>query len=600
VSKLDTKQEKEVFTMVIYSAARATYMSYIILHRLTRHKNEDAVLLVGNDTRFGSVASVLSDIGVENFEKVGLFTKVVPCNVYPGYPYKNKGIDIIEREIIRGFDRIFKDVGVEVSNKNTFVVLNDCEGDFASYLCLKGISYDHLERVTDCHYAAKVKYSSVISKKFGKDYENFFLRHRVLDGANQYSRPLLLPSSENSIKMFDKMEKSYDFFDRTEALSQLTKEEQNLILKAFKFKWPFVRSTKPICCVIMQSRSMVTKALKKNSTASELLAPISNMIFNGTKIGKFSLSVLPVAIALDYYVEETHEICLIRHPHVTLGKNMFSSMYFHDNVQIAPIMPMDFYRFVKEVNEANIVQTISFASSATDVISKDFWNTMSLTADFWSHFIIYHRLFVTLDIFAKLKCAKLLLIDIATSQATALAKKIKCKTYPPEITEVTSANVGNSILENPFVIIGNWESCPELLIQHLLELPESSTICFINFDQPEFFYIPECEPLLKYFTAIRVKKSKLKEITFEHMKDEIIWVFSKNQSNRSIIKSYFLCKKLYNVGVEIDVRACSSAEKRNILLSKRLELTASLFYNNVARLQQRVLKLEQEINKPTY
>jgi hypothetical protein len=232
-------------------------------------------------------------------------------------------------------------------------------------------------------------------------------------------------------------------------------------------------------------------------------------------------------------------------------------------------MPVDYYRFVPEYKTAHFKQVIAFGSTANSIFSTNAKILDILTFEYFDSFFIYHRLYVCLDIFSKQQCKEASLVGLKEVHARTLATKIKTRTFPPKFIEKESI-AGSALAALKFTIVRRIGAPQEELLAQLTSLPPDNVVCFLNFEEPEVFYNGSREDLLPHFAAIKINETPTKDICFNPLEEEYIWLFCKNAAVLESLKSYSHHKILPNVGITLDARACTESEKIDLLAPKKL------------------------------
>ena len=125
-----------------------------------------------------------------------------------------------------------------------------------------------------------------------------------------------------------------------------------------------------------------------------------------------------------------------------------------------------------------------------------------------------------------------------------------------------------------------WINC-------LKQLQKSVTICFINvFEDYRFWH----EDLGKYFTPIRIKKEKINDNIFDPLREEMVFIFTKDNMVRESARHFTHEKILTRVGVKLLVEELSVSQlvdiNHNIIGHKRLE--------EIESIQAELIKLNKE------
>jgi hypothetical protein len=348
-------------------------------------------------------------------------------------------------------------------------------------------------------------------------------------------------------------DKKYLIWNPTEELRRLSDTDCIKILKAYSPS-PIIPNSENSVMIMLQNPRLFPRdgmikygnALMKNAFYLNL-----GMTFNyntAQNTARYSEQ-----IALDYYTLPCDSIYLKSHPRTCLT-NDEANNYFGECAKSLGPLPIDFYPILPDIEQYKYKSVITFGSTSRGYSSLFSEKVISLSQQYWATYFIYNSIFTALSFAAQHLSEKAFVVsDTLYIQCEQLLKhlinldkKISKIAYPPAIPAKSFLLV-DAIPEN---LITTW-------MDILKKCPGDSVVCFTNILEDFAFYD---ESLSLNFTPIRIRKEQLKDDTLDPLRDETIFIFTKNENIRQAARDFTLEKVLPRVGMKLAVEKLSVSE----------------------------------------
>lgn len=516
--------------MILYCSALPVFLYRFIVHKLTRYKSEEVILLVDESAYkkrdFIRIA--------KNLEENEVFSKVIFESLFIR---KNDDKEVIINNCIEHFDNIFEKIGYQLSDFKKIYVMNDnWDGDINLYFNIKQVNYIWVETATNCLFENK-------SFQFNKAFNEIVDEYKSLSPFAKYAQAEILNESNKSKEIL--REKRYSTWDLQKELNDLSQEEFFKVTKSFEINNIDIKAKSALLVVNSYGyASNCPGSLKKLSEKRQLELGVKD--YTDQEI----FSVLDKT-AIDYYASEAEMIYLKSHPHDPISSTQLRKLY-GEKWNLLGNAPFEFIQRYLQENKVRFEYALGYASASLKVLSEEFCDTLFLLGeDYFRTWHYYESIYATLLLSEKVGVSDIYTHPYISSQMKLmLAKEIVVNNNIrfEDISNIRSL----TDKKNSMIIIDAAEI--EMNFSKVLEdTHESNVVCFLNVQPNNILFDDQ---IMYGFVPIILKK-EIRETNVNLLKEETIWLFSKNARIRGVAREFNYKHILKNLGCNISVNKIS-------------------------------------------
>lgn len=265
--------------------------------------------------------------------------------------------------------------------------------------------------------------------------------------------------------------------------------------------------------------------------------------FTGLKILSFEEQVSIYQVVFDYFYAEK-KVLIKPHPEDV----MYYRKLFPDYPVIRERFPSEFLPLIFDQKPKEIA---TITSTGIRGLSTHFEEQTDFDTAFEKNFSSTHKYYVALAMLCP-SANKL-------CYSGCNPKLVKNLSYHSDLefssSLVISCPQTIEILENCVYLIDDYDfEKRQDLINLMKSLPESSSILFLNSDKNYSFYAYEEKHLWNFILPIVIQKKRLKEVENYHCcKDDIFYLYSKNEEVRKMANEFSCEKNLEHSGISLHI-----------------------------------------------
>ncbi|MEY8538508.1 hypothetical protein AALM99_08650 [Lactococcus muris] len=370
--------------MILYYAALPVHLQSILVHKMTLHPDEEAILLFQDDTETEMYEGYRelegSGLNLKSMCKSSIFKNIIVAQTFISRKaqYDNLQISDMNDHIVNSFDILFERLNVQLETLDTIYVTYEHDADFSFYLEERCIPHFVIE-------SGKNDLSRLIAMNpkigFPLNFENHVFW--TLDGVGQ---AVIRSDSEDTLKHWGNKIKAV--FDYNQALAKLTDNQLSQIYIFYnhiEIDYP----EQATMILLVNPRGKHFWSIRR-SELSQFLDKQFGSKWDYQLASKHLWA--QEQLAFDFYTEYGEPLMLKYHPRA-FRDDVKSKQLFGPSAQVMTILPIDFLklRFKQKLKKA-----IVFASTAGDFVSELAEEQVLLTEDMGRTHIDYFKLYIAL------------------------------------------------------------------------------------------------------------------------------------------------------------------------------------------------------------
>lgn len=537
---------------ILYAFYHGSAFGWILAHRLTVHKNDDAYLMVSSAKSYHSLGYNMLDY-LKRFVEAGLFQGIYTCNPLAGVD--GRAFDTLnksEKDISVHLYEEFKNQNFDLKSFDSIYNHTDGVDAFGIYLAINKIDFYWFEASKDANvFHIKRGFFSGEWYSNRRGYQAVVNKYKTILGENENETVILLPQSTKSIDYFRGKHSRIEFFDQNKAIEDIAPEYKKIILKLFGLYDTYFPEKAAL--ILLQSVAEPEWRLDGHRKLKE-------------KYSLIDYYCLHIQNVIDYFVPSGFLPILKQHPSISIESNLKNGMFGK-----AYAMPNMFTGVLMKLLDGKIRPKITLeANSSFKDISRD-----NINMKFYGvlHFpCFYHKYFLSIVIINQ--------IGILAQDAGRHYRKIFRE-------QDRALGKGKNFVMTDFVSDIN-----SLVKLHFPKAPSS-----LNFDyevvqeidgMERLFDICQQRELVLYLdvwneitkegaiklcddfnvSIIKLEKYLLKSQSevIDSLEDEYIFLISKNLEKVNAVKNLIIVKNNPTIGVKI---LCHSITLQQYLLEKQ-------------------------------
>lgn len=504
--------------MILYSATNYYQLLNVFVHKMVFHQDDKCILVV---SEWIDKNKLSSEICLSFYKII-----TIKCE---GENYKY--IEDLSKECKEEFNRI--EIKIEDFQD---IYIGGVQHKFGCCLIYMGISFSMFEEGSGI--ISRPERLEEIDKNFSIINMEYCKKLGIYDGSNPLIKKIFCNFKAQIENYYN--EKATDF-DVIKYFINLSTVNQNQI-KNFYTEINKIEIQKGSVLLLTQS-------------------------FANLKILSFEEQVLIYQTLIDYFFYN-YFIIIKPHPDDLLYYNEL----FVNCFTIKEKFPSEFLP-VMFSNQPEIIATIS--SSAINNLKNYFENSFFLDTRYEKDFYATHRYYAALKLFKKVSLKNSQIATIGANEK--LIKNLLC-TNEFELKETVIESNNKTENVNRFYIIDDIETQGEFdrnaIITLTENLPDNSSIVFINFKQDFCFYDINHKALWKYIVPICIGKKQNRDDEFyADINQEMIYFYSKNERILNMANNFEFERELTNTGMTVSVEKMTAEQKRIKVLEGILEAT---------------------------
>ncbi|MFI3228568.1 MAG: DUF6270 domain-containing protein [Bacillota bacterium] len=493
--------------MVLYALYHGGSLIQCIVHRLTKHRNEDAILLVGN-TRW----HIGNKYNVKQMQSI--FTRVIPyeANFAEGL---RGSVEKIEQAILEKYDQVFAKEKINFGAFSEIYNSIDIPDSLGIYFSLKCIKYNRLELGRGSMKKFEKHPEWVYSANFNvPDYAKVCDNHKVLLA---YSNPLITPIA-------------FEDFNWPSEFKTLSKMDIENIIIGYGLK----NCTENITSFFMPSSDAVaSKRLHSDDFYKKY--------FNGRDNAYFTTN----ALFLDLLVDDCNNLTIKPHPSMTTILKDTKDLNTFPGYVPAELLPF--------MTNIDLKFICGFGSDSVLNIANMFpeCKCMGVSNDMYAYANVVLKAYTAkeLSCFLGTKCQSI--YGLTSAFYSIFSNESQQKNNEVSVlTKLTKTNEF-TILDNVDESEENFNIAANSYIKNANEL---DVIVVLNTKQNDGFLD---WAVLGYMTLIELSKIQINPKAVGNFEKEFIYVFCKNEDKRSHIESFVFSRELQYTGIKLEVKSAA-------------------------------------------
>lgn len=523
--------------MILYCAILPTMLHSIVLHKINKNADKDAVLLIG-----GTIYEKrgLSDC-VEKIVENGFFTSFITAEKF--VQKKNVSDEDYEADLIKYFDILFSENGYSIEDFEEIYTANDTwEAEINLYFNLKKIRYTWVQT------AQNITMDQYVPDNLSKKYRH----HSPL---SLYASADILSNSDQSKKILEDNSRTYRTWDPKSAMSELSDECLNKLVHCFHIELndDFGKST----LLILNSFGYSATLTGLNEEVK-----IHNREFLYSKADFYSVLS---QFALDFYVNGDEKVYIKTHPNDPIDVGKVKTI-FGDNSDLFTDAPFQIICEYFSRKNIKFDKIIGYVSSAIDALDEKLYNNFfNLGKDFFKTWIYYPSLYISLELLKTLEATRVYTHLHIKSQMEQLSRIYD---LGAEIFDLDKNNQRMSFTDSSVIIDMSDNNYIRGIYPMLEKISHTNTIIFINSDiAPDFFekkYMP-------YFSSVKISKICSEKTSVDIHRDETVWVYSTDPEIHRKLYTFSFSKELYRTGIILKVEKGSFNNSAELFKKRFIE-----------------------------
>lgn len=492
---------------VIYQTGHYGFFINGIVHKMKYHPDCDAIFLV-DKIIMNPITLKFLEKNLKNFADIG---KVIIINDREIIEKGSVSLEEMEKSTIKYFDKLFKNEKIDLGEVDSIYSSFDTFNAFGAYLTMKNIKFCLMESFEGQCQSNKRYF---LNKSFSPYYDIMLDKYK----AESYDCPCLDKLICYGKKFVDV--KNYEEDVTTVGiLKELNKEDVKKIIDCYNLK----------------------ADLKQEIS---LFSLSSSWIVNEMKLELIQYMYLNQQIA-DYYLDENDKLLLKPHPNTDYDLQYW--LKFFPNAEYIPgYFPSMLLPYIDELKIKKSLNT------GTMGVDKNDEKGINVPRDVFYSFRELNKISVAHEIFKFIREKNSIInhYGLHNNAVNSILRQVvgfenEC------VSRWSNLMLG----DNTLTVMGNINWNPgtykEKLIKNMDSVNNNAVVIFLN-NKNDFAFMTNDQRFLPYIIPIHIRKKKLKEDTMENMKEEILYVYCKDEKILNKIKQFKYSKKLKYVGVELN------------------------------------------------
>lgn len=538
--------------MVLYHAYHAGQLNLVLIHRLTKNKNLQASLLVGNRTLMGDVFHHL-----EKLIEAQIFNQILYCVEDYGctkdYDYNSENVGECESLILEHFENIFQSNNVNVEDYEAIYSTVDMLHSFGIYLSLKNVHYFFIEPVQNMFQKLQNRVDVLPDKM--KIYALTMTKHGASNGISDNITQIYFEESN-----IDTLSKKYIRFDFFQSVLLLDENSKNFIRTFFEA---------PILPYSEASHNLI-------STCSQWsIRELPNV-----KV----VASLTYQLLADYLLDTSLPLIIKPHPLSRITKSDCEK-HFPNAIVIEAKFPFNFLPLVKNIEK--IESILSISSSTVFSVALNNNESICTGLSIWQSYILLHKTFFATEIMTQF-CPNFdffyygIDIEYLVTQTKKRIQKNIIELNVAKLDDLTFA-----IIDNINWNKGNYHD----VLLNSMKYCKDTVLVFLNSLEDYCFCAKSHLEYLDDIIPITIKKRQIKSDILCTLTPETIYIFTKNPETRRKIMNFSSSKELKYTGIEIYVEPTTEEQVGQQIA----ELRQKLLFQEIVELKQQVSLLPKEL-----
>lgn len=502
--------------MIIYALYHGGHLPIAIVHKMTIHPNEDAVLLVGNSFE----RQIGAAMDLSRFHE--LFTKVILYKALYGM-FIDKEQTEVEREICDEYDKLFDSENINLEEYSHIYNLRDVQDSFGIYLSIKKIKWFVIEEAVD-------GFEKFNNNPMGIYRSNLYTSKGYIDSLYHrdifqvYLNPLITP-----IKV--------DEFNHITKIFELTEEEKKNILYMYGITETTIKNN--ILFLPSSIEFLANPSMKK--------IPSYKKYFYDRKNGYFTSN----AVILDFTPNVDLNFDIKPHPSIPQTLKNESDIF-----QYPRYFPAEFLPFCTDM-KYNMI--LGHSSTSVEYLSTllNIPNVVSYSTTFGRQVHLFFKLYAAYLICNTLFSDEFYSFGISESIFYDIINYVNIDFNPTDkyfpLTDL-SENHSFTIIDNASYRKSDYRA----LIRDYIQNSDPEDVIIIINSKKDFSFVSENNNFIDFLVPIIITKKVTSNLAVGNFENENIYLFSKSFTIREKAKTFSYKRDLKNLGIELTI--CSATD----------------------------------------
>ena len=489
---------------VIYQTGHYGFLIHCMLHKMKYHPNNDAIFLV-DKVLMNELTIDFVKKNKNNFKNVG---KVILYNDKDIIRNGSTSVETKEQYTLQYFDNLLAKNQIDLAECEEIYSMFDTYNAFGVYLSMKKIFFSMIEIAANfcqstkryCLNKAFPVYDEMIYKYKAISYECAYLKKLFCSG----SKIVELVSYEENVNAIS-------------MLKSLNKQEIKTIIDCYNLP-PIVEGEK------------VLFSFNSAWIAGQFGFDIPHYMYLNQQVA-------------DYFLPEDCKLLLKPHPNTDFDKKYWLQ-FFPKADYIPGYFPAMLLPYIENLN---IYKSLNTGTTGVDQNDQ---KSINVPMKFFYTHGENNLIHVALKLMEFIKTKKSNLEHYGLHNSVVWSMM----SVNPVFDKFTSWS-SLELEDDNVLIVGNINWNPgeykEKLIKRMDSVNNNAVVIFLN-NKNDFTFMTNDQRFLPYIIPIHIRKKKLKEDTMENMKEEILYVYCKDEKMLNKIKKFNYSKKLKYVGVELN------------------------------------------------
>ncbi|MCL2015976.1 MAG: hypothetical protein FWG68_06970, partial [Defluviitaleaceae bacterium] len=570
--------------MIIYSIEHFAGLYHMLILRLTKHRNEKAILIVG----LGENTIREKHPFFAKLKNTGIFDDIILLK-WVSYMSQEDGIgetvapfsslEELKAKIVATYTPVIEKHNLNLAETAIIYVMNHMTADFAGFLSQSNVPYVQVESgindINRLHTVLMAKpkknvpqRTKLIQQEFPINKEKKPLRKLLLFSETVFSHETPLTEREQRL---------VKVFDFTTNFTKVAEEDKLKFLSCFDFDMEFLQNNK--LALLLPSSVGNTRNQAKAKTRTFF----SDILYDDAKYTAF------FAMLIDYFAKK--DCAILYHPH----PNSLESIKKADIIgergahHIDTNMPIEYLAWIPKVK---LKQVLSLETTAMQKMSTIIEEDIQVESEFMYTFNIMDRLYIVQIIIGNLPHDNIKFYGIPDKTMQTLYRcnfaDYPSKTFemlrtvdpprlapdelPPEELENPKTLVNTVLQENDICIINTTLPCDEpiakrQLILNMLETADENAVIFFTniFYEYSFAHVVMKNRVwLDFIVPIIIHRTKLDDgEPVGELGTITIYAFCKNEETRNQLKATNITKNLHYLNTTLTVTPLSDEDAQS-------------------------------------
>lgn len=517
--------------MVLYHAYHAGTLNLVLIHRLTKNVNQDAILMVGNEQLMGPIYNKL-----DKLISLGLFKKIIYCNEC--YGINAECVELCERSIKEYFDKIFRDNHVDIDRLDEIYTGVDTLHSFGVYLELINRRYFFLEsyknffndaasRVAGCRGTMPVYIDTMIKNNAG-------------DGNSYFATKVIRPGSERQVNSI--------IFDYENEVYNISPQNKKLLFKFFGMP-ETINAQMPVDVLITCSQWVLR---------------------NYPDVKKRTITIYQYIA--DYFAGSNPNMIIKPHPlsrcDVDDYRENFNNIFVFEKEFPSNFMPL--------IDNLQVRNTYTICSTGAATMSSQTGQMYLTGFTFYKMYPNIHKLGYTFSLYKKIFSD---LIFSSYGISNEFIERVKNYVFGLDSVPMKWTDVNN--ISNNFIVVDNidWNSgnYKENMIASMHNTQKNYVVVCINSMEDYFFeeFLYDAKGL--YLCIIKLEKELIKQNVVAPRETEYLFIFTNNFDTANKIKEFKYERVLSYTGYKIIGKTLNEDEHFRYLSDLKFKIIYNKF-----------------------